>query len=644
MSKKLSLLSTALLLATAILAQQDTIKSTPLDEVVVTANKVAQKQSTTGKVVTVITKDEIEKSNGKTVSQLLNEQVGIVINGALNNVGTVQNLNMRGASSGRTLILLDGIPIHDPSDINNNFDLNLISLAQIEKIEICKGAQSTLYGSDAVAGVINIISNKGTNDKPFNGNATATYGTFNSFNANVRLYGGIDKFKYNIGYSKASTDGFSAANDSSGKGNFDKDGNNSDVVTASVQYQATKQLLFKGSTMQSQYSFDADASQFTDKKNYSIKNSNSIQVLGFNYKKEGFILTGNYQYNRVVRTFDDNYSIGHPIFSYFKYNGITQLGELYSNVNLGSGFSLLGGVEYRYGSMNNYTNLVSGFGPYTNTFNDTSVNQKSIYASINYIDNSKKFTAEFGGRYNNHSRYGTSYTYTFNPSYAIADNFRLFGSIATAFKIPSLYQLFSNDGGGNVNLQPEKSVNFEIGYQANLKGFNDRLVFFYRDISSGIDYDNNNWQYFNYSGQRVRGIEYEFTVKPMKQITVKGNYTFISTNQSTESRITNKDTTYSYTLHVPKHAVNITVGYQIVPSFYVSLSGKYVSKRFDGIYQMPDATLDSYFLLGANAQYLVNKNIKLFADAKNITNKKFFDIYGYNSIPAMFNFGISANW
>ena len=644
MSKKLSLLSTALLLATAILAQQDTIKSTPLDEVVVTANKVAQKQSATGKVVTVISKEEIEKSSGKTVSQLLNEQVGIVINGALNNVGTVQNLNMRGASSGRTLILLDGIPVNDPSDINNNFDLNLVSLNQVERIEICKGAQSTLYGSDAVAGVINIISNSGASNKPFNGNAAASFGTFNSFNANARLFGGINKFKYNIGYSKATTDGFSAALDSSGKGNFDKDDNKGEEVNASLQYQATKQLFFKASTLYSVYTFGADASQFKDKKHFSITNSNSIQVLGFNYKKEGFVLSGNYQYNKVVRTFDDNYSSGNPIFNNFKYNGITQFGELYSNVNLGSGFSLLGGAEYRYGSMSNYTNLVSDFGPYTNTFNDTSVYQKSAYASINYIGKSKKFTAELGGRYNNHSRYGTSYTYTFNPSYAIADNFRLFGSIATAFKIPSLYQLFSNDGGGNENLQPEQSVNYEIGYQANLKNFNDRLVFFYRDISSGIDYDNNNWKYFNYSGQRVRGIEYEFTINPLKNFMIKGNYTFISSNQSTESRLTNIDTTYSYTLHVPKHAANIAVSYQIAPALYVSLTGKYVSKRFDGIYQMPDITLDSYLILGAYAEYRVNNHIKIFAESKNITNKKFYDIYGYNSIPALFNAGLTLKW
>src|SRR5437868_2222062 len=123
MSKKLTLLS-ALIISSTVFAQKDTIKTRVLDEVIVTANKTEQKQSTTGKVITVITKAQIEKSTGKTVAQLLNEQAGITINGALSNGGAVQTVFMRGGAAGRTLILMDGIPVSDPSQINNDFDLN----------------------------------------------------------------------------------------------------------------------------------------------------------------------------------------------------------------------------------------------------------------------------------------------------------------------------------------------------------------------------------------------------------------------------------------------------------------------------------------------------------------------------------------
>ena len=148
-----------------------------MDEVIVTANKYPQKQSTTGKVISVITKEQIEKSSGKTLSQLLNEQAGVTINGAFNNAGAVQTVYVRGAASGRTLILLDGIPVNDPSMINNEFDLNLFSLDNIDRIEICKGAQSTLYGSDAIAGVINIITVNQDVKKPFNVKATLSGGS-----------------------------------------------------------------------------------------------------------------------------------------------------------------------------------------------------------------------------------------------------------------------------------------------------------------------------------------------------------------------------------------------------------------------------------------------------------------------------------
>ena len=177
MKRKSILFVTASLAVCASLRAQDSAYN-QLNEVVVTANRYEQKQNTTGKVITVINKEMIEKSAGKTVAQLLNEQAGVVVNGALNNLGSVQTVYMRGASSGRALILMDGVPVNDPSMINNEFDLNLFSLNDVERIEICRGAQSTLYGSDAVAGVINIITVKKDVTKAFNGAAAVSAGNY----------------------------------------------------------------------------------------------------------------------------------------------------------------------------------------------------------------------------------------------------------------------------------------------------------------------------------------------------------------------------------------------------------------------------------------------------------------------------------
>jgi vitamin B12 transporter len=119
-----------------------------MDVVVITANKFPQKQSGTGKVVSIITKEQIEKSGGKDLSQLLNEQTGIIVNSATSNPGKDKSLFLRGATSAYTLILLDGVPLNDPTGVGGTFDLRLLSLENIERIEILKGSQSTLYGSN----------------------------------------------------------------------------------------------------------------------------------------------------------------------------------------------------------------------------------------------------------------------------------------------------------------------------------------------------------------------------------------------------------------------------------------------------------------------------------------------------------------
>ena len=116
-----------MLLSINAISQKDTLREKILDPVIITASKIEQKQSSTSKAIIIITKQQIEKSVGKTISQLLNEQAGVIVNGALNNFGSVQTIYMRGSSSGRVLILLDGIPINDPSMIKDRKSTRLNS-------------------------------------------------------------------------------------------------------------------------------------------------------------------------------------------------------------------------------------------------------------------------------------------------------------------------------------------------------------------------------------------------------------------------------------------------------------------------------------------------------------------------------------
>ncbi len=627
-------------------AQTDTLQGVPQNATITTANKIEQKQSQTGKVVSVITTEQLRRSVGKTVAQVLNEQAGITIAGAFNTTGSVQSVFIRGANYGRTLILLDGIPVNDPSELSNSYDLNLLSINDVEQIEVCRGAQSTLYGSDAVAGVINIITSKKDIRKPFNLKLTAAAGNFSTFKNNVQVYGKAGKLTYSARYAQLHTNGFSAAYDSTGKKNFDRDGYTGNLGHITLGYQLTSQLQIRAFGMFSAYKAGIDGSAFVDDKDYTIRNKSLNTGGGFLYKNDVVSVTGNFQYTDANRRYlnDSGFVSGFSKFERNEYYGKSQFAELYASIKLGSGFSLLQGSDFRRHTMNNNYLSISSFGPYAPKPFDSSASQASLYGSLLYNSTNNKLNVELGGRLNVHSRYGSNYTYTFNPSYNINQNLRIFGSISTGFKAPTLYQLYALGGIGNRNLQPEKSKSFELGIQKQLKGFTSRLVGFFRDIKNGIDYNNVINTYFNFQRQKVGGFEYEASAQVAKHLTITANYTFLDSKEHSQSRINFKDTSYTYLLRRPKHNVNFTVGYQFTPGLLLNVGGKYVSKRYDvGGYQVADLPLSDYFILNAYAEYKIPKyDLRFFANAQNLLDKKnYFDLRGYSNQPFMLIAGFS---
>lgn len=614
-----------------------------LDQVVVTATRYPVKESRTGKVVIVINHDELAKSPGKTLGLLLSEQAGVTVTGSLNSTGTNQAIYIRGAGSGRTLVTIDGMPVGDPSQTDNSFDINLIPVSIIERIEISKGAQSTLYGSDAIAGVINIITIKSDIKNPFNGKASFSGGNYGTYNGSAQVYGKIaNQLVYNVRYNRSHTDGFSTAYDSTHKAGFDKDGYRGDAIASNIAWNPIQPLTIKGFIQYSHYTTDLDNGAFSDAKNYTGANKSFMAGGGFTYLLAGTTINGNYLYNTAVR---DLLKDSSPIQTYYKdnYYGKNQYAEIFANTNLGYGFTWLNGADYRYASMNE-----SGIsGTYPLTFKDTSVSQTSMYSSLSYSGN-YGLNVELGGRLNTHSRYGSNYTYTFNPSFLINDNWKFYASIASGFKAPTLYQLYSPYG--NSTLQPETSVNYEGGVQFGNARFNSRATYFHRKTKDGIDFNYFTYQYFNYNEEKAHGIEWENKLKINKIVTLSANYTWLKVRAQSQSHVTYADTTYSYALRRPEHTINLTVGVQPLKSLYISAGAHYESKRYDiGGYDayfnaLPDVTLKSFCIFNAYAEYKPNKMLKLFAEAKNITNKKFTTIYGYNSIPALYSGGLAIEF
>ncbi|MBA2249251.1 MAG: TonB-dependent receptor, partial [Chitinophagaceae bacterium] len=270
-SKTVACITATLVSASSLLAQ-DTVRT--LNEVIITATKYPLKERETGKVLTVINQEQIQKNLGKSIPELLNQQAGITINGSANNLGTNQTVYLQGAASANTLILLDGVPLYDASGISSEFDLNNFSLYNIERIEILKGAQSTLYGADAVAGVINIITKKSGN-KPFDLTAIISGGSYDTYKGAVALSGTNGKGQtYFLSYNKITSKGFSSASDTTGKGNYDRDGFEQDLAEGSYNFKPGTNLSARIYGKYNVNHADIDAGAFIDDKNYTYKNKN----------------------------------------------------------------------------------------------------------------------------------------------------------------------------------------------------------------------------------------------------------------------------------------------------------------------------------------------------------------------------------
>ncbi|NII23958.1 TonB-dependent receptor [Pseudoflavitalea sp. X16] len=611
------LLTLSALLAAMYTQAQDSTNAKSLDQVVITATKYPVKLSETGKVVTVIGREQIERSSGKSLAQVLTEQTGIIVNGANSNPGKDKSIFLRGASNDYTLILLDGIPVNDPSGSGGAFDLRLFPVEQIDHIEILKGSQSTLYGSDAVAGVINIITKKkGTKAIGFNGGAT--YGSFNTFTGDAGVSGHTKVVDYNINYSYTNTDGISEAVDTTGKAAFDKDGFTRQSVQANLAFRVNDKIKIAPYYRYSHYKGDFDADAFTDGTNTFRSLLNNTGAIATIALPKGTI-TANYGYSYSKR----NYVTG---FGSSFFRGKFHSGDVYLTQALNGQVKMLAGVNYQ-----SYQLL------------DTTLEKKNPETSIIspylsfFIQSDNGLHVEVGGRYNRHSEFGSHFTYSFNTSYLINQEVKVFANISSGFKAPTVFELFGPTFyGSNPKLKPEQSTNIEAGVQ--LQTWQHKLQLtatgFYRDIKDLIAYVGN--QSINIDEQKDKGAELEVTVTPDEKWSIKASYTYVTGNiYQTRS---GKDTSYYNLLRRPKSTIVASVGYQATKQLYISIAAQSLGKRTDLFFESvpPYGTipvnLKAYTLLNAYAEYkLLDNKVRLFVDAKNLTDASYTEVYGYNT-------------
>jgi vitamin B12 transporter len=587
-------------------SREDTVSKT-MDEVVITANKFPQKQSGTGKVVTVITREQITQSGGKDLSQLLNEQTGIIVSGANSNPGKDKSLFLSGATDKYTLILLDGVPLNDPSGVGGSFDLRLLSLDNIERIEILKGSQSTLYGSNAVAGVINIISKKATGKRPqFKG--LVTYGSYNSFKGNANISQKMKVLEYDVNYMYYNTDGLSEAKDTTGKGNFDKDGFTQHALQTIIGINVSDKFKLSPYYRFTEFKGDYDDFPFADGTNHYIASLVNTGLTG-HYDYESGILNFNYGYDFTKRDYVSQYGD-------YLTKGKFHHGEAYANHRFNKNIQLVAGLNYQSFRIDAPDTTNSIFSPYASLF----------------LKSDKGLNVELGGRFNHHNQYGNNFTYSLNPFYLIHDYLKLFINITSGFRAPSINELFG-PFGANPNLKPEKSNTQEAGLQTALweKKLEFTVTGFNRTINDVIIYGFNGYE--NRDKQHDFGSELEVSYSINKQINLKLNYAYV--DGKITQKIAGKDTTFYNLIRRPKHNVHVFAGYQVNKNLFVNSSLQITGKRVDYNYALfvpSQVDLKCYALLNLYAEYnFFKKKLNVFADAKNLTNKKnYYEVYGYS--------------
>ncbi len=324
------------------------------------------------------------------------------------------------------------------------------------------------------------------------------------------------------------------------------------------------------------------------------------------------------------------------LIPYFPSEGKGRLhnAELFFNSDFGKYFQLLAGVNFQQMKMLDTNAVVK----------NPSVNITSPYLSV-FLHNLSGFNLQVGGRYNNHSKYGSNFTYTINPSYLVDRNTKIFFNYETGFKAPTLYDLYGQYGS-NPDLKPETSTNIEAGVQSSFANntFELRIAAFDRNIKNAIVYGPM-FSVINRDKQHDKGLEVEPTFFVNKDVTIRAAYSFIKGEIT--SNFGTKDTVYNNLVRRPKHTVNINIGWQATKDLYVSTnlrtSGKRIDWYFDpNTFQRSDVQLKAFALWDIYAEYkLLKGQLKIFADVKNITGTKYYEVYGYSTMGFNMNAGIS---
>lgn len=598
-------------------------------KITVTANRIEKSTKKVAASTTVITGEELEKFKLNTLYEALREIAGLdtIQNGAS---GQTASLFIRGANSSHTKIMLDGTELNDPMDPNRSFDFSHLFTENIDRIEIIRGPQSTLYGSDAMAGVIHIITRQEQGKPHFH--LSSMGGTYDTLQGKGEISGSTEKLSYSLGASYFKTSGFSAAS-SRYEGNTEKDGYQNTTFSGKLGFQLKENmdLHFSMRKIDAKTDIDNNGGDYGDDPN----NTGDYDLI---FLKGGF--RGLFMKNRWETKIDVSYADSlrkyinptdthHPYSSYkSEYKSHIFKIDFQNNLFLHESNTLIFGLEFdkEYGS--SFYESQSFYGPYESEFPEKNASNVGIYAQ-DQMNLDDSFIASVGARYDNHSTTGNSLTYQIAPLYILnSTGTKLKATFGTGFKAPSLYQLYAPATFygpiGNTELQPEKTLGWDAGIEQELLG--GRLLvkatYFTNNYKDLIDYDYTKG-YINIGKASSKGAEFILNSIPVKDMTFSASYTWCeAVDERTEQAL----------LRRPEHKASMRMGYDGLKKTHITVSLLYVGEREDSYfqdYQTTRVTLPEYTLCNASVSYDLFKYAQFFLRWDNIFNTDYEYIKGY---------------
>ncbi|MBN6065484.1 TonB-dependent receptor [Aggregatibacter actinomycetemcomitans] len=628
---KKNLITTAILFSLPAVAFADETEKTELSPIhVYSAYATPVNQDQTASSVTVLTEKDFAQRNATYVSDVLKTVPGVAIS-ASGGRGTLTNVYLRGADANHTAVIIDGVKVNPVSGYG--FDFGGLSLSNIDRIEVLRGEQSALWGSDAMGGVIYITTKSGLyKDKPFNVDFDFGAGSHRTFDGSATVSGYNDGFYYALHGDSYRTRGISALS----KNTFNYTAEDGTLVSVGGAKEKDK---FHRDNTSLRFGYD------DNQKGIELLSSHSSQTAHFDNSltdenghytrtRETLFKLGGY-WGNAQDLFKHKASISHIKTD----SDTTGMASAYDAKKLNANYQL----DINFDREGPITQGLSLLGEY----------QKNTYNSSYFLTNEKKLTEKsiateyrlfseqdhslaLSGRYINSSEYDNSFTGRISGAYRLSPNFKTHASFGSAVQNPTITEYFGYNGSyiGNPNLKPEKSRGGDIGLLIETadKSHSLDVTYFSRRVQNFISTEyQGNWpnivsRAINLDGKsKIKGVEVAYNGKLTDELTAYANYTYTQTKDSQGMQLARR----------PKHTANAGLAYQITEKLGSDANVSYVGKRMDNYYESvpPYATrkvkLPSYTLVNLGVNYQLLPNLNIYANLNNVFDKKYENVLGY---------------